>query len=101
MASGVQGQADIIGWEFERNFPLKYYQKMLALMNALGWNGLRPLPKDVYTNLVRFFYCNLEVVTLENIEYTIDSRVQGKNIVLTPTILSEITGIANGGMHLY
>ena len=44
----------IMGREFERNFPLKYYQKMMAPMDALGWNGFRPLPKDVYTNLVRF-----------------------------------------------
>ncbi|GFS38866.1 hypothetical protein Acr_00g0059940 [Actinidia rufa] len=83
------------GREFERNFPLKNYQKMLAPTHALGWTRLRPLPKDVYTNLVRFFYCNLEVGNLDNIEYTIDTRVRGKNIVLNPTILSKITGIAN------
>ena len=64
-------------------------------MDALGWNGFRPLPKDVYTNLVRFFYCNLEIGNLDNVEYTIDSKVRGKDIVLNPTILSEITGIAN------
>ena len=64
-------------------------------MDARGWNGFRPLLDDIYTNLVRLFYWNLEVGTLKNIEYTIDSRVRGKNIILTPTILSEITGIAN------
>ena len=85
----------IAGWEFEWSFPLKYHQRMMGPMNALGWNGLRPLPNEVYTNLVRFFYCNLEVGTLENIEYIIDTRVWVKNIVLTPTILFEITEIAN------
>ncbi|GFZ18466.1 hypothetical protein Acr_27g0002050 [Actinidia rufa] len=30
----------IMGREFERNFSLKYYRKMLAPMDALGWNGL-------------------------------------------------------------
>ena len=29
----------ITGREFERSFPLKYYQKMLAPMDALGLNG--------------------------------------------------------------
>ncbi|GFY90943.1 hypothetical protein Acr_07g0011390 [Actinidia rufa] len=70
---------------------------MLAPLDALGWNGLRPLPTDVYSNLVRFFYCNLEVENLDNIEYTIDTRVRGKTIVLNPTILSEIIGITNVG----
>ena len=51
-------------------------------MEALGWDGLRPLPTDVYLNLVRFLYYNLEVGNLDNIKYTIDSRVRGKNIVL-------------------
>ena len=70
---------------------------MLAPMEALGWDGFRPLPTDVYLNLVRFFYYNLEVGNLDNIEYTIDSKGRGKNIVLNPTILSEITEIANAG----
>ena len=91
----------IMRCEFERNFPLKYYQKMQGLMNTLGWNGLRPLLTDVYTNLVRFFYCNMEVETLDNIEYTIDSRVRGKNTVLNPTILSKITEIANEGEFIF
>ena len=46
---------------------------------------------------MRLFYCNLEVGTLDNIEYSIDSKVRGKIIVLTLTILSEITRIANEG----
>ena len=29
----------ITGWEFERSFPLKYYQKIMASMDALIWNG--------------------------------------------------------------
>ncbi|GFZ06813.1 hypothetical protein Acr_18g0009830 [Actinidia rufa] len=68
---------------------------MLAPMSALGYDGFRPLPTDVYSKLVRLFYCNLEVENLDNIEYTIDSRVRAKNIMLKPTILSEITGITN------
>ena len=74
---------------------------MLAPMDALGWNGFQPLPKDVYTNLVRFFYCNLEIGNLDNVEYTIDSKVRGKDIVLNPTILSEITRIANIGECIF
>ena len=70
-------------------------------MDSLRWNDLWPLPNDIYTNLVRFFYCNLEIGTLENIEYTIDSRVIRKNIVLTLTILFEITGIANTGEWIF
>ena len=62
---------------------------------ALGWEGMLPLPTDVYSNLVRFFYCNLEICNLDNIEFTRDTKVKGKDIVLNPTILSEITGIPN------
>ncbi|GFY95403.1 hypothetical protein Acr_10g0007880 [Actinidia rufa] len=29
----------ITGREFKRNFPLKYYRKMLAPMEALGWDS--------------------------------------------------------------
>ncbi|GFZ18502.1 hypothetical protein Acr_27g0002410 [Actinidia rufa] len=83
--------------DFVKNFPGKYTHLMLASMDALEWTIFRPLPKLAYTKLVRSFYCNLEVGTLDNIEYTIDSRVKGKNIVLNPMILSEITGIANAG----
>ena len=70
--------------EFEKNFPLKYYKKMLAPMESLGWDGLQPLPTNVYSNLVRFFYYNLGIGNLDNIEYTIDLRVRGKDIVLIP-----------------
>ena len=49
----------------------------------------------MYSNLVRFFYCNLEVGNLDNIESTIDTKVRGKTIVLNPIILSEITRITN------
>ena len=68
---------------------------MLTPLDALGWNGLHPLPTDVYLNLVRFFYYNLEVGNLDSIEYTIDTKVRGKTIVCNPTILSKIMGIAN------
>ena len=70
---------------------------MLAPFEALGWDGLCPLPTDVYSNLVRFLYYNLKLENLDNIEYTIDSKVRRKNIVLNPTILFEITGIKNDG----
>ena len=74
---------------------------MLAPMDALGWTNFRPLPKRVYPKLVRSFFCNLEVGTLDNIEYTIDSRVRGKDIVPNPTILSEIIGIPNEGECIF
>ncbi|GFY91139.1 hypothetical protein Acr_07g0013350 [Actinidia rufa] len=70
---------------------------MLRPLIALGWMNVRPLPKVVYTKLVRAFYCNLEIGTLDNIEYSIDTWVRGKNIVLTPSILSEIMGLPNKG----
>ena len=70
---------------------------MLAPLKALGWDGLCPLPTDMYSILVKFFYFNLEVRNLANIEYKIDSRVRGRNIVLNPTILSEITEITYVG----
>ena len=43
----------------------------------------------------------MEVGNLDNVEYTIDTRVRGKNIVLNPTILSEITGIPNEGEFIF
>ena len=43
----------------------------------------------------------MEVGNLDNVEYTIDTRVKGKNIVLNPTILSEITGIPNEGEFIF
>ena len=95
-SSSRKGQSSWKG-NLRKKKSFKYYKKMLAPMEALGWDGHRSLPTDVYSNLVRFFYCNLKVRNLDNIEYTIDSRVKGKNIVLNPIILSEITGIANVG----
>ena len=74
---------------------------MLAPMEALGWDRFCPLLKDVYSNLVRLFYCNIEVRNLDNIEYTIDTKVRGRDIVLNPTILFEITGIANVGKCIF
>ena len=37
--------------EFEKNFLRKYYKKMLAPMESLGWDRLQPFPTDVYSNL--------------------------------------------------
>ena len=52
-----------------------------------------PLPTDVYSNLVRLFYSNLKVRTLDNVEFTIDSRVREKNKIITPRMLSKIIGV--------
>ena len=60
-----------------------------------------PFLTDVYSKLVRLFYCNLEVGTLDNIEYSIDSKVSSKTIILTLMILSEITGITNEGEFIF
>ena len=61
---------------------------MLAPMEPRGWDGFRPLPTDVYLNLVRFFYYNLEVGNLG----TLNSRVRGKDIILNLIILSRDHG---------
>ena len=63
----------------------------------LVWDGLLSLQTYVYSNLVRFFYNNLEARNLDNIEYTIDTKVRGKIIVLNTTIIYEIMGIPNMG----
>ncbi|GFZ01084.1 hypothetical protein Acr_14g0007190 [Actinidia rufa] len=66
--------------------------------NACTWvEWISTSSNEIYSKLVRLFYCNLEVGNLYTLEYTIDSKVRGKTIVLTPTTLSEITGIANEG----
>ena len=93
MIIGYQGKDYLTRRDFNIDFPLKYYKKMLALVEALGWDELLPLPTDEYSNSVKFFDCNLEVGNLVNIEYTIDTKVRGKTIVLNLMILSEITGI--------
>ena len=51
--------------------------------------------------MVSAFYCNLEVGNLDNVEYTIDTKVRGKSIILNPTILSDITGITNEGEFIF
>ena len=68
----------ITGREFERNFPLKYYRKMLALMNAIGWNNIRPFPKRVYSKLVRLFYYNLEVGNLKTSSTSLTQKLEAK-----------------------
>ena len=74
---------------------------MLALVEAIELEGLLPLPTDVYSNLVRFFYYNLEVGNLDNIMFTIDTKVREKDIVVNPTILSEITWIPNSSEFIF
>ena len=51
--------------------------------------------------LVRLFYYNLEVGTLENDEFTIDTKVRGKQIALNPIILSNIIGVPNVGESIF
>ena len=87
----------ISGRDFEKSFPGSYAHQMTHPMDVLGWTNFRPLPKMVYTKLVRAFYCNLEIGLIDDHEYSVDSRVRGKNIILNPSILSEITGISNEG----
>ena len=67
--------------DFKVNFPLKYYKRMLVSVEALGWDVLLLIPKDMYSNLtrfysnlMRFFYYNLEVENLDDIEYTIETK---------------------------
>ena len=64
-------------------------------VKAQGWERMLPRPTDAYLSLVRFFYYNLEVGTLENNEFPIDTRVRGNNIVLNPIIFSNIIGVPN------
>ena len=68
----------ITGREFVRNFPLKYYRKMLALMNAIGWNNIRPLSERVYSKLVRLFYYNLEVGNLKTSSTSLTQKLEAK-----------------------
>ncbi|GFS41478.1 hypothetical protein Acr_00g0074560 [Actinidia rufa] len=91
----------ITGRNIEESFKPKYRQKMLEPARVLGWNTLIPLPKNVYSDLVRYFYCNLEVGNLDNAEFTIDSYVRGKHIVLNPTSLSQIIGVPNDGELIF
>ena len=91
----------ITGRNIEESFKPKYRQKMLDPARVLGWNTLIPLPTNVYSDLVRYFYCNLEVGNLDNAEFTIDSYIQGKHIVLNPTILSQIIGVLNDGELIF
>ena len=71
---------------------------MMEPVRALGWSALIPLPTSVYSELVRYFYCNLEVGNLDKPEFTIDSYVRGKHIELNPTIQSQIIGVPNMGI---
>ena len=91
-------RAIIIGRNIDIEFLKKYRRKMMELVETQVWEGMMPLPKDVYSTLVRLFYCNLEVRTLENDDFTIDTRVRAKNIVLTLSILSKIIGVPNAGI---
>ena len=74
---------------------------MLEPVRALGWSALIPFPTSVYSDLVRYFYCNLEVGNLDNPEFTIYSYVRGKHIELNPTILSQIISVPNEGELIF
>ena len=92
-----QNRNIITGRNIEDSLKPKYREKMLAPVQALGWSALIPLPTSVFSDLVRYFYCNLEIGNLDNSEFTIDSYVRGKHIELNPTILSQIIGVPNEG----
>ena len=58
------------------------------------------IPMDVYSDLVRLFYCNLEIGNPDNFEFTIESRVY-ENIIQNPSILSEIIGVPMIWDHIF
>ncbi|GFS40275.1 hypothetical protein Acr_00g0067500 [Actinidia rufa] len=65
----------------------------------VGWP-----PTSTYGSLLQIgktILLQLEIGNLNNVEYSIDSKFRGKTIVLTPTVLSEITGIANEGEFIF
>ena len=43
------------------------------------------------------FYCNLEIENLDNDEFTIDTRIRVNDIILNPTILSQMINVPNMG----
>ncbi|GFZ11218.1 hypothetical protein Acr_22g0006160 [Actinidia rufa] len=96
-----QNRNIITGRNIEDGFKPKYRQKMMEPVRALGWSALIPLPTSVYSDLVRYFYCNLEVENLDKPEFSIDSYVRGKHIELNPTILSQIIGVPNEGELIF
>ncbi|GFZ18474.1 hypothetical protein Acr_27g0002130 [Actinidia rufa] len=96
-----QNRNIITGRNIEDGFKPKYRQKMMEPVRALGWSALIPLPTSVYSDLVRYFYCNLEVGNLDKPEFSIDSYVRGKHIELNPTILSQIIGVPNEGELIF
>ena len=51
--------------------------------------------------MVTLFYYNLEVGNPDNEEFTIDTRVRGKDIALTPSILSNIISVPNVGESIF
>ena len=74
----------------------------MELVETQGWERMMPLPTKVYSTLVEtLLLCDLEIRTLENDECTIKKRVRGKNIVLTPSILSEIIGVPNARDNIF
>ncbi|GFS37512.1 hypothetical protein Acr_00g0052350 [Actinidia rufa] len=96
-----QNRNIITGRNIEDDFKPKYRQKMMEPVRALGWSALIPLPTSVYSDLVRYFYCNLEVENLDKPKFSIDSYVRGKHIELNPTILSQIIGVPNEGELIF
>ncbi|GFZ18363.1 hypothetical protein Acr_27g0001020 [Actinidia rufa] len=96
-----QNRNIITGRNIEDGFKPKYRQKMMEPVRALGWSALIPLPTSLYSDLVRYFYCNLEVGNLDKPEFSIDSYVRGKHIELNPTILSQIIGVPNEGELIF
>ncbi|GFY97736.1 hypothetical protein Acr_12g0002770 [Actinidia rufa] len=62
----------ITGRNIEESFKPKYRQKMLEPARVLGWNTLIPLPKNVYSDLVRSAIedpLNLNYIILREMAY--------------------------------
>ena len=68
--------------------------------SALGWDSILHVDRPCYEQLVRRFYCNLEV-SYPYGEFTISSLVKGGDIQLTVGTLASILGISAAGHRYY
>ena len=74
MAAESQRTEHHHGQNIDVEFSKKYLQKMMEPVETQGWEEMMPLPTNVYSNLVKLFNYNLEVGTLDNVEFTLYSR---------------------------
>ena len=70
-------------------------------VEAQGWKEMMPLYTKVYSEYLRLIYYNLEIGNIENIEFTVESKVGRKNIVLNLSTLSEIINTPMIGDHIF